>query len=228
MVSSPIVIAYGGTLSAHKQLSQKKISLFLKKIKHLFWTYNNDIIDQTTRSAWSLIHAINYLNSKELITSKNIHVHLWGNIDKEYNRILQEHNISEYFTIEGFKSKKETQSILKRADILFLPLESSRNNQKPLFIPGKLFEYLYMEKPILLLADKESECATIGLKSGLGLLCEPRDWKALSDMLLTLINKDLQGIDMVPDNEYIDTFSFKEKTKELSAIFDKLSHNNVS
>ena len=217
-----ITVAYGGTLAANSTIKTSTVRRFLNYLGSYCWTYNNDIIDQSTRSAHSLIQAVINLHSKKLILPEEIHFNFWGNIDKRYQEILEKHGIGQFFTIEGYKSKKDTLAQLMRADILFLPLESSKGKQKPLFIPQKLFEYLQLKKPILILAEKESDCATICLNSNLGLICDPKDHEKLSQLLLDIINKDIPLFPLNPNLTYIETFSFENKTKELVKVFNEL------
>src|SRR5690554_4489037 len=215
-----IKIAYGGTLGY--PLHPPK-SFWSKKVRPWLWTYNNlSINDPSTRSADILIKAIKTLDSANSINPEKLKVHLWGKIHKRHVEYIKHCNLSQYFTIEGFKTKEETLNALKNANILFLPLETGIGQNQPLFIPGKLFEYLSFQKPILLLADKSSDSAKILEKSGLGLICNPNDVTLLTNLLFKIINHKLGLTQLTPNIDYIQAQKFDVKTKALAQVFDSL------
>lgn len=216
-----ITISYAGTLAAYNDIkTPKSKSSFWSILKSFCGTYKNNNIDNTTRSAHSLITAIDYLNSNGRITSAQLQIQMWGNIDSRYKQIIIKKDINPFFKIEGFKTKKETFNKLKNADILFLPLESGKDKHKPLFIPGKLFEYFQIGKPILLLADKESDCAKIVQESNMGIICNPKDEKEIADTIFDIINKKINIANFQPNQKFINSFSFSKKTEELVKILN--------
>ena len=89
---------------------------------------------------------------------------LWGNVDSRNGLQAKKLGISDMVKIEGYKQKEESLALLRSCDLLFLPLESETKAGKPLFIPGKLFEYLKIGKPVLALGG-QSDCIDILKKS---------------------------------------------------------------
>lgn len=136
-----IKIAYGGTLGY--PLHPPK-SFWSKKVRPWLWTYNNlSINDPSTRSADILIKAIKTLDSANSINPEKLKGHLWGKIHKRHVEYIKHCNLSQYFTIEGFKTKEETLNALKKDNILFLPLETGigQNQQKHVFMISIHFIY---------------------------------------------------------------------------------------
>lgn len=211
-----LIIGYGGVLGQYLPKQESG------KLKEWFWTYRVDNIDQSTRTAYFLFKAIALLKNDRKIKKGDLLVRLWGKIDSSNVELVKELGIKDFVEIEGYKSKNESYDRLSKCDILFLPLESSCKDQKPLFIPGKLFEYLKLAKPILALTE-ESDCKEIIEKSDIGICIEPKDIDKIATELLDLIsNKNDRIGKIIPNKEYIAKFAFKEKAKELARVFDEL------
>ena len=89
-------------------------------------------------------------------------------------------------------------------------------------IPGKLFELLSIGKPIFALVE-DSDCRDILIESGLGIICSPFQEDEIANRLFEIFN-DIEAIKEKhqPNKTYIEKFNFKNLTKELSSIFDKV------
>ena len=220
--NQPITIAYAGNLKGYQPPENKS---FFSFIKEWIWTYSVKNIDSSTRTGYFLFKAIKILKEENEINNSDVHIHLWGNIEKNNQQIVDQLRINEFVTISGYKSKQETIELLKSADILFLPLEQRKKEQKPLFIPGKLFEYLSFGKPILALAE-DSDCSEILIQSGLGIITSPNNPEKIALTLKSIINKDIDLDHYTPNISFIKNFSFQEKTKQLANIFNNVSDEN--
>lgn len=224
MASNPsrLRIGYAGSLKAYDpQIAAKRK---FGKWSEWIWTYRVDNIKPETRSGYYLFKGMELFQAKYPELASQLLVHMWGMIAPKNQEQAIEMGLADNVKIEGYKSKDETVSLLDRCDVLFLPLESGKAGQKPLFIPGKLYEYLKLGKPILAFAD-ESDCVDILRKSGLGLICSPYDANAIADTLATLVKKrgDLSKR-YTPDIEYIEEhFNFRNITRKLSQVFDDLA-----
>jgi len=220
-IEKPIIIGYSGSLAYYNPSAKIYRNSF---IRDWFWTYNHLSTDPSTRSPFFLFQAVLYLKNVYKIDGKQIQLHLWGNIDERNKLQAKNLAISDIVKIEGYKQKEESLAKMKSCDLLFLPLESETKASKPLFIPGKLFEYLKMGKPVLALGG-QSDCTEILKKSGLGIIFESQDTKAIADQLVSFISdKDLLD-KYIPDNDYIGQYSFENITRKLAAVFNEaLNH----
>lgn len=211
-----LTIAYSGSLGSYDPKALKEKSGFLRT---WFWTFNNDTVDSSTRSGYFLIQAIKVLRDKYQKSPNDIRVDWWGMIDPLNKKQVAEAQLNEYFTVNGYLPKQESLDRLAGADVLFLPLEKSKvSGQGTLFIPGKLYEYLKIGKPILALCEP-SDCATILEQSGLGIFAAPDKPDEIASILLRIINKEINLQNINPDKNVIDSYSFYNKTEELANIF---------
>ena len=211
-----VKIGYGGVLGAYKPKSGRN------KIFDYLWTYHVDNIDASATSAYFLFQGISNLSKRGELTSGDLMINLWGKIDSYYLKLAESLEIQHYVKIEGFCSKEESYKRLQQCDLAFLPLESSFNGQKPLFIPGKLYEYLKFGKPILAMTE-ESDCKNILVSSGLGLCVAPKEIEGIERIIKELVaDKSRVLKKYLPNKDYITNFAFENKTKELAKVFDDL------
>jgi glycosyltransferase involved in cell wall biosynthesis len=218
---SMIKIAYSGSLDAF--VAKKDRSIW-DKFKSYFWTYKHQTVDSSTRSAYFLIQAIALLRKQHPEwKADNLKIQLWGNINPVNKKQSELMSVNDVFEFEKYLPKNESLKKLNEADILFLPLEKSNTiGRRTLFIPGKLFEYLNAKKPILALAEP-SDCRDILEKSGMAICVEPDRIEAIADVLWQILQNPDTLKKLQANTEYIDSFSFKNKTAELAKIFDSLN-----
>lgn len=218
---SPLRIGYAGSLIYH----DPKHPVFRNRgVLDWVWTYHHLYNDPSTRSGYFMFKAIQKLKNKYGITASQFQLELWGNIHPRNMKQVVEMGIDDLVNISGYLPKERSLERSSAADILFLPLESGTNERKPLFIPGKLFEYLHQGKPILAIGTP-SDSIDILKRSGLGLIFDPNDVEKIAEALHEII-KDRKIISgLVPDREFIREFSFQKLTGKLAGVFDELLNN---
>ncbi|MFN0202339.1 MAG: glycosyltransferase [Bacteroidia bacterium] len=223
-IKKPIIVAYGGTLDAYSDTlapSNSFLAPLWKFLKQWLWTYRRDTVDSSTRTGYYLFKAVKYLKDHYKITSDDLQLNFWGLI-REGNKVLaEEWEITDIVKFGGYCSKQESLAKLAEADIMFLPLERGTNGQQTLFIPGKLYEYLNLGKPILALAEP-SDCQEIIIKSGLGIVITPNDEKLIGENLLNIIRDRNILTQYKPNKTYIEEFNSKLLVGKLARIFDEL------
>jgi glycosyltransferase involved in cell wall biosynthesis len=220
-----LVISYAGSLKCHNPVL-KNNSFKKNFLKKYFWTYSPDNISPETRSGYYLFKVIQEMKKANPKISVTLLVQFWGLIDDGNQAQVDEMDIGDVVKISGFRSKIETVKSLGESDVLFLPLESGKDRQRPLFIPGKLYEYLSLDKPILSLAGS-SDCLDILEKSGLGLSLSPTNTKEIAEKINWLIENKLNLSEIfVGDKDYISRFDFNEITHKLAKTFDEVLCKN--
>jgi glycosyltransferase involved in cell wall biosynthesis len=87
-------------------------------------------------------------------------------------------------------------------------------------IPGKVFQYFALQKPILALVS-EGETAEIVRRSGLGLIAPPDEVNAIADHLVGLWDAKADGRSIVtPVPGYIGQFSEGSMAEQLSRLLN--------
>ena len=218
---TPLRIGYAGYLQYFEPGNRRSLAFF-SWAKQWFWTYRVDNLDCSTRSAYYLFRGIKYLKENYKVTADDLQIELWGLIDKGNKNLAETLGIDEFVCIDGYLPRNGSLERLNKCDVLFLPLESEGKGQKSLFVPGKLYEYLKLRKPVLALAGK-SDCTEILMKSGLGIFANPYDEEAVAEKLWKLIMaRERLNSMYVPDYDYINNFHFPKLTSRLASLFDEV------
>jgi glycosyltransferase involved in cell wall biosynthesis len=210
-----IILGYGGSLDYFG--GKKPARTWLK----YFWTYNHESTDKTTRSPYYLFHAVKKLHDRKVISPGQFQMLFWGAIDPRNVELAETLGIKKYLDVKGYINKAESLQLLGSCSLLFLPLES-RGTGEPLFIPGKLFEYLSTGKPVLALCDPESDAGRIISDSGMGIICEPDNVAHIADSLQQIIIHPEQLSGRSPNHTFISKFSWKETTRRMAAVLSGL------
>jgi glycosyltransferase involved in cell wall biosynthesis len=212
-------IGYAGSLAAFDPGKPGKKSSFFKD---WFWTYQVDNVDFSTRSGYFLFKALAEGIQSKTISSGSIEIDLWGSIHEDNRAQVISMGMTGDVNISGYLSKEQSVKRLETCDVLFLPLECGKDGNETLFIPGKLFEYLKLGKPVLCLTNG-GDCADILQRSGLGILVSPYDTAAVTAKLSELVKMKQSGtLSFTADAAYIDGFSFREITRKMAGEFDRL------
>lgn len=220
MDSNLIHICYSGSLAFN--VEKRKVNAFTK-LKEWLWTFQNETVDSSTRSGYYLIQAVKILKDNYGVTPQQLKLSFWGAINKGNIDFAVKNGVSEFFQFQGYLPKEESLKKLDSADILFLPLErSTSSDHGTLFIPGKLFEYISKRIPVLA-PSEPSDCRAILEASGLGIITKPDDSKEIAEVIYTFIQNKNKLKDYIPDNDYINQFSFEKLTKDLVDIFEKVN-----
>jgi glycosyltransferase involved in cell wall biosynthesis len=218
MASDPLIIGYAGSLESFSPGKARTRNI----LRDLFWTYSVDNVDFGTRSGYYLFRALRHGLDKKYFNEADIRIRLWGMIAKENSQQVCEMKLEEMVHVDGYVSKEESRKRLEECDLLFLPLECGKNGSKPLFIPGKLYEYLKIGKPVFCLSTG-GDAADILYKSGLGEIVSPYDEDAVAKRLAELVVRKKQGKLIFTANQvYINQFDFHLLTRKLAGVFDEV------
>ena len=125
--------------------------------------YHAGLLNQV-RNPVNLWKAIKRLVEENPPLKETFSIHLAGIIDQGIIEFLQNDSIlKSMIQIEGYKKHEEVINDYFNSDILLLLINNSDNNR--VNIPGKLFEYLRVDKPILALGNPHADAVKILRKS---------------------------------------------------------------
>jgi glycosyltransferase involved in cell wall biosynthesis len=219
--ASILKLGFGGTLFRHRPGIDDRRSLG-RWIKEWFWEYRPDFFIPTSRCGYYLFRGIARFKEKYPALVPLLQVEIWGNIDPENGRQVNALGIQDIVTVEGYRDRAASRAKLETCDALFLPLELAKAGYKPLLIPGKVFEYLQVGKPVLTIGQ-DSDAVDIMKRSGLGIVHGPEDVEGIADSLRQLIlDKAVLGEKYPADRVYIEQFDFRNLTRKLGEIFEEV------
>jgi glycosyltransferase involved in cell wall biosynthesis len=143
-----------------------------------------------------------------------------GQTDQSIFHSLEINGLKDFAEDTGYIDHKKSLAMLKQAQVLLLPLNDAPNVAG--IIPGKLFEYLAAERPILVIGPLDGDSARIIMETGSGKVAGFNDQSRLRQIIdeyfqLYLINK------LVTNNKEMKKYSRYELTGQLVKTIEKIT-----
>ena len=113
-----------------------------------------------------------------------------GNIDLSYDfkKCCIEKNIMANITLTGQLDHKNCLGYLKSSDVLLIIQPSTKTQ-----IPSKLYEYIYLDKPILSITEKHSSLSKLLHDYKFGQTFEPNEHSKIANYLFDLVKNKKTG-----------------------------------
>lgn len=179
---------------------------------------------ETMFDAMPFFQAVQALLEETPAIRATLRVNFVGTKRGKYDTFIEQHHLAPYINYIGYVPHAESIQYLAESDILFfcqVPDYGSASVQ----LPGKLFEYLYLRKPILALTVPGVTTDLLE-RAGLGVVVQPSDVLGIKRALHDLHRQWQQGRWRVTANEaFIRTFERTQLTERLAMIFDAVAQH---
>lgn len=218
----PMKIVHTGLFHTRnaKKMNKKSTPMALVRYSHCG-------INLLTRTPNYLFAAYRKLIDESKVAPDSIRFIFAGAATPEDIALSKDYQVDKCFESAGYLNHSESTSLLYEGDVLFLPLHELDDSRNPLIVPGKTYEYLAVNKPILACVPK-GDAHDIIKKSGLGYICKPSDIDHIAETLLDLLKQhnSVEGISVTPDEQFISQFERQRLTKDLAQVFESVLTNN--
>lgn len=151
--------------------------------------------------------------------STMLRLRLVGKTDEAIIRSIKEAGLAKNLVDLGYKDHKHAVREQKAASILMLPLRKEPEYRATL--PGKLFEYLASQRPILGIGQKDGAMARILAETQAGVIY---DWDE-ETYIKAYIDKaweDFRSDSLESNTQNIEKYSRKNLSKEMASLMDSL------
>lgn len=116
---------------------------------------------------------------------------LIGAVSREVLDAIEEFRLSGYVNNMGYVSHKDAVAEQRKSQVLLLVEIDSEETK--CIIPGKLFEYMVSERPIIAIGPEEADFSSIIKTTNTGVFITYDDKDKLKDSILLYFNQYLQG-----------------------------------
>lgn len=147
--------------------------------------------------------------------SDHLELKLIGTVSKEVLETIGSYNLSEYVVNLGYVSHQEALEHQRKSQVLLLIEINSRNTIS--IIPGKLFEYMISNRPILAVGPRGSDFADIIQKTNTGVFYDYAAKDEIKQRLTQWYELYLQGKLQV-HAVGVDQYSRKSLTRKLAQL----------
>ena len=173
------------------------------------------VVDEL-RDPRPLLKAVKELKSE----GKGFRVEFIGNINQTLRSEIEEDAyLKELVSIKSYIPHSEVLKVYRQSAVLLLILAHSQN--APGNIPGKLFEYLASQRPILAIGATDGDSAQIIKETGAGVTCRAEDTEQIKKSLEDMYDQFLAG--NVSHEGDVKAYSRKGLTEKLVGVLDNLS-----
>ena len=185
---------------------------------------------QTLDTKFSLAHIGSFLSERnplilweslvELIQEvpdfkSNLEIKLIGAVSQEVLETISQFGLNPYLNNLGYVSHMEAIAHQRKSQVLLL-IEINSEDTKSI-IPGKLFEYMVSNRPIIAIGPKDSDFAEIITTTNTGVFFEYSEKMKLKSVILDFYNQFLEG-KLQSNGVGLQHYSRKNLTKELAKL----------
>ena len=145
----------------------------------------------------------------------HLEIKLIGAVSQEVLDAIQEHQLKDYLNLVGYVSHKEAVAHQRKSQVLLL-IEINSEDTKSI-IPGKLFEYMVSNRPIIAIGPQGSDFADIVTQTNTGVFFDYSEKAKLKSVILDFFNQFLEG-KLQSHGIGLQQYSRKNLTKQLAQL----------
>ena len=189
---------------------------------------------QTLDLKFSLAHIGSFLSERnplilweslvELITEipdfkSHLEIKLIGAVSQEVLETIQQFGLNVYLNNLGYVSHVEAIAHQRKSQVLIL-IEINSADTKSI-IPGKLFEYMVSNRPIIAIGPKDSDFAEIITNTNTGVFFDYSEKLKLKRVILDFYNQFLEG-KLQSNGVGLQNYSRRNLTRNLVELLNKM------
>ena len=145
----------------------------------------------------------------------HLEIKLIGAVSQEVLDAISQFNLNDYLNLLGYVSHHEAIAHQKKSQVLLL-IEINSEDTKSI-IPGKLFEYMVSNRPIIAIGPQGSDFADIIKETNTGVFFDYSEKAKLKSVILDFYNQFLEG-KLQSNGVGLQQYSRKNLTKQLAQL----------
>ena len=149
----------------------------------------------------------------------HLEIKLIGAVSQEVLETISQFGLNSYLNNLGYVSHAEAIAHQRKSQVLLL-IEINSEDTKSI-IPGKLFEYMVSNRPIIAIGPKDSDFAEIITNTNTGVFLDYSEKMRLKSVILDFYNQFLQG-KLQSNGVGLQKYSRKSLTGELVELLNKM------
>jgi glycosyltransferase involved in cell wall biosynthesis len=163
-------------------------------------------------AARCVVHAVPAFAQKFSLT-------LLGTLDSAARAELASSGLAERIRYKGQLDHASTIQAMRAADLLLLVANTTPGAEAT--VPGKLFEYMAVGRPVLAIAPPESSTAEVLKQTGGGWLAPSGDPAAIACVLQKAFEAHQDATSTIPEPGQVARFDRRVLTRDLARVFDQ-------
>jgi hypothetical protein len=173
------------------------------------------------RNPYSLFKTIEMLVEENLISKNDFKIRLIGRFGNEIFEMINNASFKENIEIINYLPHKQSIIELQRSDVLLLIVDESKESEE--IVPGKVYEYLGVKKPILAIGPEKGAIADLLSETNAGLIAHQSNIEKIKENLLNFYYKwKNKEILYNPNLNEINKYERKNAAKKLAELFNEI------
>lgn len=219
---SCLYLAHVGMLHSWAVMRYRGLIGRLRQLKN----YRAEPVDIVGRTAIPILTAIGKLNQSGHPGIDKLRLVLVGLDDESTRMLATQSGCVDQVLMTGYLPHDKAVAWLRWAHCLFLPLHGLPDGHRSLIVPGKTYEYLASQKPILG-AVPEGDARAFLEESGRAFIASPCDMNQVAQRLVEVIDAHRQGtLPTGQDQAWALKFSRPVLTQRLFKFLERIGTQN--
>lgn len=177
------------------------------------------------RNPFALFEAIENLIVKGLIDISKVRFKFIGRFGNEIHDMFSKVSFCDNIEVISYMSHQDSIAELLKSDCLLLVVDESKESEE--IVPGKVYEYIGVKKPVLAIGPIEGAVGKLIKLTESGLIAHQTEIDKIEQNFLDFYNKWNNDEQLYkPNDKLISKFERKNAAFELASILDNLLKNN--
>lgn len=185
-------------------------------------TYSGSLYGR--RNPSSLFEAIELLISRGEVNPGEINLRFVGRFGAEVEEMFQKASFRDSINTISYVPHQKSIEYLMTSDCLLLIVDESKESEE--IVPGKVYEYIGVNKPVIAIAPKESAIARLLEATRSGLVAHQSETEKIAGIFRNnYLNWKNGSSTYHPDINLIKSYERKEAAGNLASLLNELSDN---
>lgn len=173
------------------------------------------------RNPYSFFQAIELLIKQNKIVPDNLNIRFVGRFGGEVEEMFENASFKNQIEKINYLPHEKSIEFLLLSDILLLIVDESKESQE--IVPGKVYEYIGVRKPIIAIAPQDSAISYLIKETQSGRIAHQSEIELTSEIFLYYYNQWLNNsFNYNPNEKLINNYERRESARKLSNILNQL------
>jgi hypothetical protein len=183
-------------------------------------TYTGSMYGRRTPKAF--LDALEYLADAGRLEPKDVHLRFVGRFGDEVHAMMDASRFASSIQRIGYVPHEESVGYVMQSEASLLIVDDAKESAE--IVPGKVYEYLGVGRPVIALAPRGSAIEDLIVQTRAGGCAPQSDVPAIAEIVGTFLDRWKQGMQITePDASLIATYERRNAAKQLAEKLNQLT-----
>lgn len=183
-------------------------------------TYTGSMYGRRTPKAF--LDALEYLADAGRLEPKDVHLRFVGRFGDEVHAMMDASRFASSIERIGYVPHEESVGYVMQSEASLLIVDDAKESAE--IVPGKVYEYLGVGRPVIALAPRGSAIEDLIVQTRAGGCAPQSDVSAIAEIIGTFLDRWKQGMQISePDASLIATYERRNAAKQLAEKLNQLT-----